>query len=207
MESVRTFIAIELDPDMLAQVSRLQSRLKDDVLPGFVRWVRPEGIHLTLKFLGDVPADKLDDIAEALRTTSAAHAPFSLHIAGMGCFPSPRRPRVVWIGVDEPSGTLERLYYGIERALAPLGFPPEQRRFSPHLTLGRVKRGRSAGELEALGEYVTRARVSIGRMEVTAVYLMRSDLRPSGAVYTELAAAPLVSQEPAGPDIHQAGQE
>ncbi len=204
METVRTFIAIELDPAVLAQVSKLQSRLKDDVPPGFVRWVRPGGIHLTLKFLGDVPPEKVDDIARALRTASAAHAPFSLHIAGMGCFPNPRRPRVIWIGVDEPSGTLERLYKDVERALGPLGYPPEQRPFSPHLTLGRVKRGRSATDLEALGEYVTRSKVSIGQMEVTSIHLMRSDLRPTGAIYTALAAAPLENQRPDRPGIRQA---
>jgi 2'-5' RNA ligase len=191
MESVRTFIAIELDPNVLAQVSKLQSRLKDDVPSGFVRWVRPEGIHLTLKFLGDVPADKLAPIVKALQTASAAYAPFSLHIAGMGCFPNPRRPRVIWIGVSEPSNTLERLYRDLEHELALLGYPPEQRHFSPHLTLGRVKRGRSATDLEALGSYFTRAKASIGQMEVTSIYVMRSDLRPSGAVYTELGACPL----------------
>jgi 2'-5' RNA ligase len=204
MESVRTFIAIELDPDVRTQVSKLQSRLKDDVPPGFVRWVRPEGIHLTLKFLGDTPADKLDEIARALQTASASHAPFSLHIAGIGCFPNPRRPRVIWLGVDEPGGTLERLYKAVERALTPLGHPPERRPFSPHLTLGRVKRGHSATDLEALGEYVTRAKVSIGQMEVTFVHLIRSDLRPTGAIYTSLAKAPLQSHTPDSPSIGEA---
>jgi len=204
METVRTFIAIELNSAVLAQVSKLQSRLKDEVLPGFVRWVRPEGIHLTLKFLGDVQEDKLDDIAQALRAASAAHTPFSLHIAGMGCFPNPRRPRVIWLGVREPGGTLERLQQDVERAISPLGYPPERRSFSPHLTLGRVKDGHSAADLAALGEYVTRAKVSIGQMEVTSIYLMRSDLRPSGAIYTALAAAALENRSPEAPNTHKA---
>lgn len=206
METVRAFIAIELDPDVLAQVTKLQSRLQDDVPPGFVRWVRPEGIHLTLKFLGDVPLDALEDIAQALRTARAGCAPFALHIAGMGCFPNPRRPRVIWIGVDESSGTLERLAHNVERELGSLGYPPENRRFSPHLTLGRVKRGHSATDLEALGDYVTRAKVSVGQMEVTAIHLMRSDLRPSGAVYTALATAPLEAQGPDGASSHKAAR-
>ena len=105
----------------------------------------------------------------------------------MGVFPNPRRPRVLWIGVDEPTGTLTRLQADVEHTIAPLGFPTERRRFSPHLTLGRVKRGRSAAELEALGRYAEQARVRVGEMEVRAVYLMRSDLLPSGAVYTALA--------------------
>jgi 2'-5' RNA ligase len=191
MESVRSFIAIELSSNVLRRVGTLQERVKADVPPGLVRWTRPEGIHLTLKFLGDVQADRLDAIAQSLQTACAPFAPFSLSIGGMGVFPNPRRPRVVWIGVDEPSGTLARLQQGVERAIAPLGFPTERRRFSPHLTLGRVKRGRSPAELEALGQYATRARVRVGDMSVQCVYLMRSDLRPGGAIYTELATAPL----------------
>ncbi len=109
----------------------------------------------------------------------------------MGVFPNPRRPRVIWLGVDEPTGALSRLHQDVEQAISPLGFPTERRRFSPHLTLGRVKRGRSSAELEALGRYATRARVRVGTMEVSAVYLMRSDLRPSGAIYTELAECDL----------------
>jgi 2'-5' RNA ligase len=191
MESVRSFIAIELSPDILRQVARLQERVKADMIPGLVRWTRPEGIHLTLKFLGDVQADRLAAIAETLQTACASYLPFSLSIDGMGVFPNPRRPRVVWIGVDEPTGTLNRLQRDVDRAIAPLGFPSERRPFSPHLTLGRVKRGRSPAELEALGQYASRARVRVGEMVVHAVHLMRSDLRPSGAVYTELATAPL----------------
>jgi 2'-5' RNA ligase len=187
MQSVRSFIAIELSAEILRRVSRLQERIKADLPPGLVRWTRPEGIHLTLKFLGDVQADRLEAIADALRSACAPHAPFSLSIGGMGVFPNARRPRVVWTGVDEPTGTLTHLQGDVERMIAPLGFPTERRRFSPHLTLGRVKRGRSAAELEALGRYAEQARVRVGEMEVHAVHLMRSDLHPSGAVYTELA--------------------
>jgi 2'-5' RNA ligase len=198
MENVRSFIAIELSADILRQVSRLQERIKGDMPPGLVRWTRPEGIHLTLKFLGDVQAERLEDIAATLRSACAPYAPFALSVGGMGVFPNPRRPRVVWIGVDEPTGTLTRLQRDVEHAIAPLGFPTERRRFSPHLTLGRVKRGRSVAELEALGQYADQARVWVGEMGVQAVYLMRSDLRPSGAVYTELAEVSL-SSKPAPP--------
>jgi 2'-5' RNA ligase len=191
MESVRSFIAIELSADVLRRVSALQERIVGDLPSGLVRWVRPEGIHLTLKFLGDVQADRLEVLSETLCGVCAPHAPFSLSIGGMGVFPNPRRPRVVWLGVDEPTGALSRLQRAVERDIAPLGFPTERRRFSPHLTLGRVRQGRSPAELEALGEYATRARVRVGELAVDAVYLMRSDLRPTGALYTELARCPL----------------
>jgi RNA 2',3'-cyclic 3'-phosphodiesterase len=190
MPTIRTFIAIELTTPILESLGDLQARMQRDLPPGLLRWVRPEGIHLTLAFLGDVAVERVDPIAEALAEACAGHAPFTVSVAGMGCFPNVRRPRVVWVGVEEPSGALARLQHDIEQALVPLGFGPEGRAFSPHLTLGRVKGG-SREALAALGAYVERAKVRIGEMKVETVHLMRSDLRPSGAVYTALAVVPL----------------
>jgi 2'-5' RNA ligase len=190
MPTIRTFIAIELAAPILERLGDLESRMQQDLPPKLVRWVRPEGIHLTLVFLGEIPVERVDRVAEALRQACAGHAPFSVSIAGMGCFPNARRPRVVWVGVGEPSGALARLQRDVEGALEPLGFPPEGRRFSPHLTLGRVKGG-GRQALEALGTYVEQAKVHVGEMRVEAVHLMQSDLQPGGAVYSELAVVPL----------------
>jgi 2'-5' RNA ligase len=190
MPTIRTFVAIELAPAILERLGDLQSRMQQDLPPKLLRWVRPEGIHLTLVFLGEIQVEQADRVAEALRQACAGHRPFSVSIAGMGCFPNTRRPRVVWVGVDEPSGALARLQRDIEGALEPLGFPPEGRRFSPHLTLGRVKGG-GRQALEALGTYMEQAKVRVGEMRVEAVHLMRSDLQPGGAVYTELAVVAL----------------
>jgi 2'-5' RNA ligase len=190
METVRSFVAIELPAPILARLGALQARLREDVPPGLVRWVRPEGIHLTLKFLGDVPVAQIEALAGALQEACAPHDGFAFRIAGLGCFPNPRRPRVIWVGVEEPGGVLAQLQRDVERALNPLGYPPEGRAYSPHLTLGRVK-GRGREALEALGAYVSRSAVTVGQVQAFAVHLMRSDLRPSGAVYTELAVAPL----------------
>jgi len=190
MPTIRTFIAIELAAPILERLGDLQSRMQRDLPPKLLRWVRPDGIHLTLVFLGDIPLEQADPIAKALGEACAGHAPFTVSVAGVGCFPNIRRPRVVWVGVEEPSGALARLQHGVEQVLVPLGFRPEARAFSPHLTLGRVKGG-GRQALEALGAYVERAKVRIGEMEVEAVHLMQSDLRPSGAVYTQLAVVPL----------------
>jgi 2'-5' RNA ligase len=190
MDTLRTFIAVELTPPILDELADLQARMVEDVPAGLVRWVRPAGIHLTLKFLGEVPVGQVDAIAAAMREACAPHGPFRLSIQGLGCFPNARRPRVVWVGVDEPTGVLIALQRDVERALRPLGFRPEGRQFSPHLTLARVK-GRDRDAVEALGEYVGRARVRVGEMAVAAVHLMRSELLPGGAVYTALAVAPL----------------
>jgi 2'-5' RNA ligase len=200
MSPVRAFIAIELPPHVLTQVGRLQTRVQQDVPPGLIRWVRPEGIHLTLKFLGDVERERLPEIEGALRHACSPHLPFALDIAGLGCFPNPRRPRVVWVGVQDEGHTLAAMQRDVERALVPLGFPTERRGFHPHLTLGRVRNrrpsGRQAAELEVLGDYVSHAKVRIGQMAVDEVHLMRSELLPSGAVYTALAVVPLTVAPP-----------
>lgn len=190
MDTVRAFTAIELDERLRNKLGDLQDRLHGDVPPGLVRWVRPEGIHLTLKFLGDVPAVQVPEIAQALQQACAKHAPFECAVSELGCFPNTTRPRVVWVGIQESGGVLAALQRDVDRAVAALGFEPEQRRFHPHLTLGRVK-SRDREAIAALGEYVSRARVKVGTIQANAVHLMRSDLLPGGAVYTALAVAEL----------------
>lgn len=190
MNTVRAFIAIELDRQLCAKLGDLQDRLRADVPPGLVRWVRPEGIHLTLKFLGDVPAEKVSEIARAVQQACEKHVSFECTVSGLGCFPDAVRPRVIWVGIQEPGGTLLALQRDVDRALSALGFEPEQRPFHPHLTLGRVK-SHDREAVAALGEYVSRARVNVGSIQASAVHLMRSDLLPGGAVYTTLAVSDL----------------
>ncbi len=192
MKTIRSFIAIELSENILAAIADLQKQLKNQVPKDTVRWVQPEGIHLTLQFLGDVPLPKIEPIAQALVTACAPFRPFSITVGGLGCFPNLRRPRVTWVGVEEPTGTLAALQKAVERALIPLGFTPEKRAFHPHLTLGRTRRQASRDQAQALGTLVSKTSLPLlGQMEVQWVSLMRSDLRPTGAVYTQLATAPL----------------
>ena len=192
MEQIRTFIAIELDESIKDGLTQLQKRLEGQTPRGSVRWVRSEGIHLTLKFLGDVPADQIEEITRALQKGCQGFAPFSLSCRGLGCFPDLKRPRVVWTGIQEETGTLARLQQAIEEHVAPLGYPTEKRKFSPHLTIGRVQKRVGSGDLRRLGELVGASEAgTLGQMEVRSVNLMRSDLRPSGAVYTRLAEVEL----------------
>jgi 2'-5' RNA ligase len=192
MEKIRTFIAIELSESIKDDLTKLQERLKGEAPRGSVRWVRAEGIHLTLKFLGDVPADQIGEITKALQKSCQGFAPFSLSCGRLGCFPNLKRPRVMWVGIQEETGTLAQLQKAIEENVAPLGYPPEKRKFSPHLTLGRVQRRVSSGDLRRLGELVGASEIgTLGHMEVRSVNLIRSDLRPSGAVYTRLAEVEL----------------
>jgi 2'-5' RNA ligase len=195
MEQLRCFVAIELEEAIHQEIHRTQTLLKSAPAGRHGRWVRPEGIHLTLKFLGDVPADQLDTIAQAIRVATAGVAPFRVSFGGLGCFPNTRFPRVIWIGVEDPEGTLLRLQKAVETNLSALGYPPERRAFHPHLTLARTRRV-SKGEQAALGKLVERTQVDrLGDMLVREISLMRSELRPSGAVYTQLAAAPLRTKE------------
>ena len=192
MTTWRTFIAIELSPPLKAKLAELQEQLRPRLPPSSIRWVQPDSIHLTLKFLGDTPTDKIEGIQTALARAAAQVAPFSFTVGELGCFPNNRQPRVVWVGLQEPTGTLARLQQAVEELVAPLGFPTEGRPFSPHLTLGRVQRHASRAEVRQIGEVVAASAVGVlDEMTVTAVSYIKSDLRPSGAVYTTLFQAGL----------------
>ncbi len=192
MEQIRTFVAIELDKSIKDGLADLQDQLKAKAPKGAVRWVRPEGIHLTLKFLGNVPVERIEGVIKALEEACQGFSPFSLSVGGLGCFPNLKRPRVIWVGVEEPTGELAALQAAIEKALVKLGFQPEERKFQPHLTLGRLKRQASRGQPQRLGELIESMTIGeIGEMEARIVSLMKSELKPTGAVYTRLAAVKL----------------
>jgi 2'-5' RNA ligase len=187
METIRAFIAIPLPTALLDKLDALQQRLERQTPPRSVRWVRTQGIHLTLKFLGDTPTEKLPEIEQALAAV-ARHAPTCTFTAeGLGCFPNLRRPRVVWVGVHEPAGRLEALQNAIEEVMAPFGYPPENRGFSPHLTLGRMGRRASRDDAAQVGDVVASMAVeSLAEVAVDRFALIRSVLKPTGAEYTTL---------------------
>ena len=191
MERVRSFIAVELPSAARDAVERVMRDLRATAGDG-VRWVRPEGIHLTLKFLGDIDVDSVPAISTALDRCAAFAAPFDLIVEGVGVFPNARRPRVVWVGLGRALESLQGLQQSVERELEALGFARERRAFTPHLTLGRVRDGVSAQQGRALSEAIAGASVQPGvDLPVRELALMKSDLRPTGAVYTRLHAARL----------------
>lgn len=197
MAGIRSFVAVELDSEVKKRLAEIQRQLKPATPGGVVRWVQPESIHVTLKFLGDVPQERIGDIVAALRQTCAPVAALSFAVSGAGCFPNARRPNVVWIGVEDPTGRLAELQRAVERALNPLGYPPEARPFRPHLTLGRANRSASGADLRKLGEWVSGLNVGVlGQVQAAEIVLMRSDLSPAGARYTPLAHIPLSGARP-----------
>jgi 2'-5' RNA ligase len=192
MEQIRSFVAIELDEELRRQLSRIQRSLKSKGIEDEVRWVNPDGIHLTLKFLGDVPASRINEIVLAVTQGREDVLPFIIGLRGVGCFPTTRRPNVIWVGVDGDTATLARLQTAIEDRLAVLGYPPEKRKFTPHLTLGRVVRRVTDSDRRRIGSLIQDQAVgSLGEMLVREVSLMKSELSPTGARYTRLAAVPL----------------
>lgn len=191
MAQLRLFIAIELPSGILSALNQVQHDLQREPALARLRWVRPEGIHLTLKFLGETPAERQPAIEAAITRAVTGVAPFEVHLGKLGRFGSRQSPRVVWIDVGGDSETLARLQLQVERETAPLGYPSEGRAFSPHLTLARVPPERARDVAEPLEDAIARTTVPAAAMQVTEVSLMKSDLQRGGAVYTRLFAAQL----------------
>jgi len=187
METIRAFIAVPLPEPLLAELARVQASLEKQVPPRSVRWVRPEGIHLTLKFLGDTRTDRLPAIQEALASVARDAQACTFTVGELGCFPNAHRPRVIWVGVQEPSGRLAALQDAVEEAVAPFGYPPEGRGFTPHLTLGRVQRQASSADAARIGAVVAATAVGLlGQAPADHFALIRSLLGPGGAQYTTI---------------------
>lgn len=192
MTTHRLFVALGLPP----AVKEALAVLREDLAQGLpsLRWVRPEGIHLTLRFLGDVPVDRLDNIADALSRCPGDEAgePIRVEASGLGVFPSIRSPRVLWVGFRHVPDALYRLQQRVEKAMVALGVPEERRPFSPHLTVGRFRRPLRRGEVERLSGHLSHdARRSFGGFDVSRFSLFRSTLLPEGARYEEMGSWPL----------------
>lgn len=184
--SVRSFIAVELPDPVRARLESLARELKKS--DAQVGWARTEGIHLTLKFLGNVTPDILEQVKPVMTGITSRAEPFRLQPSSCGAFPTIKQPRVIWVGLRGESEPLIRLQKEVDAALVALGFKPEDRPFRPHLTLGRV-RGRQ--RLQALQNILFEHRdFAAEPFDVTELVLYKSDLRPDGARYTPLFRAP-----------------
>jgi 2'-5' RNA ligase len=189
--TIRAFLALDPPEEILREIGQIQDRLRKGI-HGDLRWVRPEGIHLTLKFFGDISESMVVNISAVAGQAAAAVGPFELAIGGTGVFPDPSRPRVVWLGMNGEVARLVTFQQGLERALGEIGFPPEERPFRPHLTLGRIK---SPKGLTGLAEALEKEKmVTVGSFTAFGLSLFQSDLTPRGAVYTRLAGYPFAGQ-------------
>jgi len=187
--SLRLFIAIELPGEVRETLGRLQHELQRRGLEK-LRWVRPESIHLTLKFLGETPVKKVPAIQEALTRAAGPGRPDQVTLGGLGMFGNRRSPRVLWIGVQSVPQVFD-LYTRVEAELSSQGFPSEEMPFAPHLTLARVRSDIALEVRPAMVEAIDAVEAPHSTIPVREVSLMRSTLRPSGAVYERVAAFPL----------------
>ncbi len=179
---MRLFVAIELDDRIKQQLCAVKNNLSE--FGRAVRWVRPEQMHLTLKFLGEVADDRVDAVCTAAAMASSRSEPFTIEGGGGGCFPPRGRVRVLHAHVSEGSGALQRCRDECEGAFAELGFPREERPFTPHLTLGRVREDRTNGRLR---QAIDSTRIDAFSQRVTELFVVQSVLSPQGARYTNVA--------------------
>lgn len=190
MEQIRTFIAIELPEELGEKLGEFEARLKSGGQTQ-VRWVNPNSIHLTLKFLGDIAIDRVGEISGAMEEAARGIPPFVLEARETGVFPNPKRVRVAWVGLGGEVDKLLRLQQNLEFNLKPLGFAAESRAFTAHLTLARVNEQASPLERERFGELVSGTKFEAGNIRVEAVSLMRSQLSRAGAIYSCLSRVKL----------------
>jgi len=189
MSQIRSFIAIELSPSLRQHIEQLQNELKRDTAD--VRWTRSEGIHLTIKFLGAIDEERVGEIGAALEECLADTMIFTLSVGSLGAFPNREHPKVIWLGIEDERGVLQKLQQTIDRELTRLGFSAEKRTFSPHLTLGRIKSPK--GKRTVRQRLATMGECKCGTFDVKEIFLFKSDLTPSGAVYTKLKSFALRS--------------
>lgn len=199
METVRSFIAIELPDELKSRLSWLQAQLKSDEFSR-VKWVDPYAVHLTLKFLGNVAVDRLDKIAGGMEVAVRGVKPFCLEVNELDVFPNLKRVRVVWVGLGGEIDKLSQIQQRLESDLAPLGFTAESRPFVPHLTLARLRDQASLAEWQRFGDLVASTKFGASfTFEVSRISLMRSELTREGAIYSRINSAGLVKSLPSAP--------
>ena len=190
MSRLRAFIAVELPLEIRQNVQRATSSLRRDTGP-LIRWVALENMHLTLKFLGDIPSENVEVLTQLTDAQADSFNSFDIHLSGIGAFPGPKRPRVIYIGIQAPA-ELEEFQRQVESATRRLGYKPEERAFAPHLTIGRVRQHVSADEQQKISRALEESTIdSLGTARVNSVHLYKSDLKPAGPLYTKLFSAHL----------------
>ena len=179
---IRSFLAIEIPRTILKKIEEVQDDLKSSRAD--VRWVNPEKIHLTLKFFGNIDESRIDPIVKSIERPTQTISPFSLKVRGVGAFPHLKNPRVIWMGLVDGKEVLVSFQKQLEKELEKIGFEPEERAFHPHLTLGRMKS--SKGREELAGRMERHQEEEFGDFQVERIVLFKSDLKPTGPIYTPL---------------------
>lgn len=188
--TVRLFIALPTPAEVKQAMADVLARLR--TTQADVRWETGGKLHATLRFLGDTDERLVPRIRESLEAIAAATPPCTVTYRSLGCFPDKRNPRVIWIGMEDPSDTLRRLNAEIEESVRAIGFEPEDREFHPHVTLGRVKSRRNVASLLAMMESLT---FQSNPVTIRDIHLIRSELKPTGSVHTIMASPTFIGKE------------
>jgi len=183
---VRAFIAVEFSPEAREEFVRVEEVFKK--AGADVKWVEPENVHITLKFLGNIPEEKIAYFAEKVEKAAFLTRSFEMVLEGTGAFPGWGYPKVIWIGIGEGNKEIKGLAKSVEDVLAEEGFEKENRPFSPHVTIGRVRTGKNRSRLKEIAESLEIKAVT---SSVSRIILFRSDLSPKGPAYTPLATIDL----------------
>ena len=191
MEQIRSFIAIELPDELKLALARLQDKLRQTQQP-WIKWVDPQAIHLTLKFLGNISVDKISRITKAMEAATQGIPPFHLEVSNLGAFPNLRQVQVVWVGVGGEIDRLRELQQRLDSHLVPLGFSAEKREFTAHLTLARLRNHAPPDERQRLGHLIAATKFENAHpIEVAAINLMKSQLTREGAIYSKISSVGL----------------
>jgi len=192
---IRVFLAIELSSGIRENLYSIQQQLKTTLPP--INWVRPESIHLTLKFLGYVEPSVVSQLLSAVEPIGKKHKPFSVDVQGLGVFPQVKHPRIFWVGLTGSTQALQDLVFEIDVVLETMGFPPEEKTYHPHLTLARIKRENAKVGSALIQTKALESDQHLGTLNVNGFTLFQSDLDSSGAKYTSLWTVPF-SEKPPG---------
>lgn len=191
MNQIRVFIAVDLPPAIQESVEKQTAHLRRTLGDDLIRWVPAQNMHLTLKFIGNIAASHLDFLKQMLTQSVNSQRQFDLQVGGIGSFPNLKRPRVLWVGIHAPAD-LTSLQKNVEAGAVRLGYEKEERAFSPHLTLGRVRQNVSAADLQRIRSALENTQIGrIGTATIEAVHLYKSDLHADGSIYTKLLSVPL----------------
>ena len=190
MEQIRAFVAIELPDELKLELGQLEAQLKSEKQT-WVKWIDPNSIHLTLKFLGNIAVDKTGEITTAMEEAARGIPPFHLKVKDLGVFPNLKRVQVTWVGLSGEVDKLSQLQQRLESNLERLGFAPESRAFTPHLTLARLRNQASLDERQRFGQLIAETEFEAGSIKVDAISLMRSQLTRAGAIYSRLSVVGL----------------
>ncbi len=198
MDKIRSFIAVELPAELKQFLAQLQARLKADNQP-HIKWVNPDGIHLTLKFLGNVSPAMIDPITRVMTDAAQKTTPIKLDVQQLGAFPNLKRAQVVWLGLGGEVDKIKQLHQLLETNLARLGFTTEQRSFKPHLTLARLGNEISAEQRQRFGELIADTGIKTDIViKVNSISLIKSQLTREGAIYSRISSAELLPEPRAG---------